>query len=426
MDRRRASSTCTSTGSWDYEVFLSFKGEDTRYNFTDHLYAALYQKGIRTFRLDEIRGEEVASALFKAIEKSRCILVVLSKYFAHSGWFLDELVKIMEYRNQNGKVILPVFYHVDPSDVRKEEGWPEADYIEDITRVILMRFSHKLLHVDKNLIAMDYHLEEMEEIFPWMMDSISNDVRMVGIYGLGGIDPWNEDEDWFFDDEDSDTEEKKESLLTKRQGKGADFVRAVQEIVDSYEELKKQDQVDDFNSANDVVVTNSENLVDSSSNSGLKDQPEAPTVAVNSRLKTSYSAEDRSEPKLLEKVQNELLSVFANQLLEKEHSGCHVLLRDDKIFLDVACFFNGEDKDSVTRILEACNFYAESGIRVLGDKCLISIVDNKIWMHDLLQQMGQDIVGQEFPEELGKWSRLCYPDVVSRALTRKMVRANCK
>ncbi|RVX01198.1 Protein HUA2-like 2 [Vitis vinifera] len=147
-------------------------------------------------------------------------------------------------------------------------GRPEADYIEDITRVILMRFSHKLLHVDKNLIAMDYHLEEMEEIFPWMMDSISNDVHMVGIYGLGGIDPWNEDEDWFFDDEDSDTEEKQESLLTKRQGKGADFVRAVQEIVDSYEELKKQDQVDDFNSANDVAVTNSENLVDSSSNSG--------------------------------------------------------------------------------------------------------------------------------------------------------------
>ncbi|XP_034676691.1 uncharacterized protein LOC117907299 [Vitis riparia] len=55
MDRRRASSTCTSIGSWDYAVFLSFKGEDTRYNFTDHLYAVLYQKRIRTFRLDEIR-----------------------------------------------------------------------------------------------------------------------------------------------------------------------------------------------------------------------------------------------------------------------------------------------------------------------------------------------------------------------------------
>ena len=47
-------------------------------------------------------------------------------------------------------------------------------------------------------------------------------------------------------------------------------------------------------------------------------------------------------------------------------------------------------------------------------------------MHDLLQQMGQHIVGQEFPEEPGKWSRLWFPDVVSRVLTRKMVRPNCK
>ena len=63
----------------------------------------------------------------------------------------------------------------------------EADFIEDITCVILMKFSQKLLQVDKNLIGMDYRLEEMEEIFPRMMDSISNDVHMVGIYGLGEL-----------------------------------------------------------------------------------------------------------------------------------------------------------------------------------------------------------------------------------------------
>lgn len=38
-----------------------------------------------------------------------------------------------------------------------------------------------------------------------------------------------------------------------------------------------------------------------------------------------------SEPKLLEKVQHELLSQYEQQLLEKEHSGCHALLRDDKV-----------------------------------------------------------------------------------------------
>jgi cullin 1 len=38
-----------------------------------------------------------------------------------------------------------------------------------------------------------------------------------------------------------------------------------------------------------------------------------------------------SEQKLLEKVQHELLTQYENQLLEKEHSGCHALLRDDKV-----------------------------------------------------------------------------------------------
>ncbi|KAI4311629.1 hypothetical protein MLD38_036510 [Melastoma candidum] len=45
----------------------------------------------------------------------------------------------------------------------------------------------------------------------------------------------------------------------------------------------------------------------------------------------SHYLHSSSEPKLLEKVEHELLSVYANQLLEKEHSGCHALLRDDKM-----------------------------------------------------------------------------------------------
>ncbi|KAH9683391.1 Cullin-1 [Citrus sinensis] len=47
--------------------------------------------------------------------------------------------------------------------------------------------------------------------------------------------------------------------------------------------------------------------------------------------RVSHYLHSSSEPKLLEKVQHELLSVYANQLLEKEHSGCHALLRDDKV-----------------------------------------------------------------------------------------------
>ncbi|KAJ9675792.1 hypothetical protein PVL29_024638 [Vitis rotundifolia] len=120
MDRPRASSSSTSIGPWDYEVFLSFTGEDTSYSFADHLYAALYQNGIRTFRLDDHKGEEIESCNFKAIEKARCILVILSKHYAHSRWRLRELVQFIECKNQNGKLVFPIFYHVEPSDVRKQ------------------------------------------------------------------------------------------------------------------------------------------------------------------------------------------------------------------------------------------------------------------------------------------------------------------
>jgi hypothetical protein len=83
-----------------YDVFLSFRGEDTRMNFTDHLYHALRQKGICTFRDDEElrRGEDISHGTFKAINESRIAVVVLSENYASSRWCLDELMEILECR----------------------------------------------------------------------------------------------------------------------------------------------------------------------------------------------------------------------------------------------------------------------------------------------------------------------------------------
>ncbi|GER55913.1 cullin 1 [Striga asiatica] len=47
--------------------------------------------------------------------------------------------------------------------------------------------------------------------------------------------------------------------------------------------------------------------------------------------RVSHYLHSSSETKLLEAIQHELLSVHATQLLEKEHSGCHALLKDDKV-----------------------------------------------------------------------------------------------
>ena len=73
----------------EYEVFVSFHAEDTRKSFTSHLFAALDHKGIHVY------GSDLC---------------------------LDELVKIMECKRVLNQSVLPIFYHVSPSDVREWKG----------------------------------------------------------------------------------------------------------------------------------------------------------------------------------------------------------------------------------------------------------------------------------------------------------------
>ncbi|KAJ9691434.1 hypothetical protein PVL29_013572 [Vitis rotundifolia] len=121
---QRPSSSSASHSQWSYDVFLSFRGKDTRRSFTDHLYSALIRNNINTFRDDEElrRGEEIAPELLKAIEESRIAIIVFSKTYAHSKWCLEELVKIMKCKEERGQMVIPIFYHVDPSELRNPTG----------------------------------------------------------------------------------------------------------------------------------------------------------------------------------------------------------------------------------------------------------------------------------------------------------------
>ncbi|GKE04107.1 TMV resistance protein N [Tanacetum coccineum] len=109
---------------WTYDVFVSFRGDDTRKNFVDHLFAALKGHGINTFNDNEKldRGKSIAPKLLEAIEESAIAIVIFSKNYASSTWCLDELVKIMSCHKTKGRSVYPVFYDVDPSDVRKQQG----------------------------------------------------------------------------------------------------------------------------------------------------------------------------------------------------------------------------------------------------------------------------------------------------------------
>ncbi|XP_022004159.2 toll/interleukin-1 receptor-like protein [Helianthus annuus] len=116
-----SSSTLFIHKSFKYDVFLSFRGVDTRKTFVDHLYFALQQKNICIFKdNDEIKiGKKIKDELSKSIEDSKFHIIVFSRNYASSSWCLDELAKIMEcHRTKHGHVVCPIFYDVEPSQVR--------------------------------------------------------------------------------------------------------------------------------------------------------------------------------------------------------------------------------------------------------------------------------------------------------------------
>ncbi|KAM7469969.1 hypothetical protein LguiA_008152 [Lonicera macranthoides] len=223
-----------TSSSTTYDVFLSFRGEDTRYTFTDHLYRALDQHGFRTFRdEDEMRkGERLKSELEKAIPQSKSSIIVISKNYANSSWCLDELVMILERRRTSGHVVLPVFYHVEPSEVRKQtgtiadafekykkqceektdtagkrtwmekiQGWRsaltevadlighhhvdgyESKFIDKIIEDTKVNVRRTPLYMDPYIIGID---SQVEKINMWLQDGSNND-RVRAVYGMGGI-----------------------------------------------------------------------------------------------------------------------------------------------------------------------------------------------------------------------------------------------
>ncbi|KAF3790110.1 TMV resistance protein [Nymphaea thermarum] len=104
----------------------SVRGEDTRKGFAGHLHEALHQRGIKTFIDEESleRGKNIKERIFSAIERSAVCIPILSPSYADSRWCLMELAKMVEFR----KKIIPIFYHVDPSDVRHQRGAFEAAF----------------------------------------------------------------------------------------------------------------------------------------------------------------------------------------------------------------------------------------------------------------------------------------------------------
>ncbi|XP_023763476.1 disease resistance protein RPV1 [Lactuca sativa] len=119
-----SSSNSSIHNSFKYDVFLNFGGKDTRNNFIDHIYYALQQKSIYTYTDDKRikKGERISDELLGSIEDSKFYIIVFSENYASSSWCLDEQLKIIECQKITEHTTYPVFYDVEPSEVRKQSG----------------------------------------------------------------------------------------------------------------------------------------------------------------------------------------------------------------------------------------------------------------------------------------------------------------
>nr|AXU93668.1 RPP4/RPP5-like protein [Arabidopsis thaliana] len=211
----------SSSGSRRYDVFPSFRGEDVRDSFLSHLLKELRGKAI-TFIDDKIeRSRPIAPELLSAIKESTIAIVIFSKNYASSTWCLNELVEIHKCYTNLNQMVIPIFFHVDASEVKKQTGefgkvfeetckanledekqswkqalaavavmagydlrkWPnEAAMIEELAEDVLRK---TMTPSDDfgDLVGIEDHIEAIKSV----LCLESKEARMVGIWGQSGI-----------------------------------------------------------------------------------------------------------------------------------------------------------------------------------------------------------------------------------------------
>ncbi|CAL5340838.1 unnamed protein product [Camellia sinensis] len=525
----RSQEISSSNSHCSYDVFLSFRGEDTRKTFTDHLCTALVHAGFRTFRDDDgiERGENIKLELNKAIQESKISIVVFSEDYASSSWCLDELVMILERRRTVGHVVLPVFYHVDPSHVRKQkksfkeaftrheerfraevserkvewigkvEEWKaalreaadlagmnlqnqtdglESKFVQKIVKVVGDKLSRTTLGIAPHLIGI---YSRAKNIGLWLQDE-SSDVGIVAICGMGGIGKttiakvlYNSNFSRFegssflanvreiLKQQDgllrlqrqllSDMlKGRKEKLYSVDEGvvkiKNALCCKKVLIVLDDVDTVDQLDAIlgmrDWLSQGSKIIITtrrerllkahevcrvhkvekldNDESLELFSWHAFGKNCPIDGFIEDSKRVVHYCGGLPLAIKILGSSLSGKSLNIWKSQLEKLKAFPDHEILgklkisydslqddHDKNLFLHVACFFVGMDEDWVVTILDGCDFYTMVGIQNLIDRCLLTIDERKkLVMHQLVQEMGREIVRQESPKEPGERSRL--------------------
>ncbi|XP_052477575.1 disease resistance protein RPV1 isoform X2 [Gossypium raimondii] len=509
----QAIASSSSSTRLKHQVFLSFRGEDTRLNFTAHLLKALKDNGMNVFFDEETleKGEQLSQALTRAIAASNLSIVVLSVDYASSKSCLADLSDIMHRKDTQGHIVLPIFYHVDPSHVRnlggsfktsfihhesnrlhrvqrwktafaevgKLKGWhieggkfdrPETEYIKDIVEYVIKKLmSSKFRSASAELIGIDYQKKTILRLIE------KEDSRLIGLWGQGGIGKTTlsdviyneisckfEDSCFLLNVREKLKKQGMESLRNELLSKllkqaihvdtpsiGSTLIQerlSNKRVLVVLDDVNDSDQIDcfgvkHFGDGSKIIVTSRDRQV--LKNGGVDKIHEVKMLNKDDSLqlfstfafKLLNPAADfrdlsikfveyaRGSPlalrvlgsKLYKKSRKEWESEV-DKLKEYDQPKISQILRssfDDldevekNIFLDIAIFFKGTFKKDVEEILSCYYKGAVCGISNLIDKCLLGSTsyDGRIVMHDMLQEMGKNIVRKESIDP-GKRSRL--------------------
>ncbi|KEH15756.1 disease resistance protein (TIR-NBS-LRR class) [Medicago truncatula] len=505
-----SSSSITNDG-YEYDVFLSFRGFETRRDFTGNIWNALHNRGIRTFRddLEIYKGNNIEKSLYEAIEKSKAAIIVLSPSYATSSFCLDELCHILKCIHGRGRFVWPIFYDVDPSIVRwSEEGtygeamaehkasnWYSEDKLQEWKNALnqLANFSgtvYKWKTGDVSRVIQPFSLsipdyivgleDQIQDVLRLLNVGSVDKVYMVGIHGTGGIGKttlslavYNSIVDQFDGScylEDVRGNKEKHGLihlqnilLSKIFGENKIAVTSVNEGIKELRVRLKQkkvllllDNVDKldqlraivgepewFGNGSRVIITTRDTQVLKSH--GVEKTHEVKLLLRDEAydfLRWKTFGTNEVSPSF-EDVFNRALNYTSRLPLAIEIIGSHLfskktteqwisaldryekipkqeifeilkvsfddLVQEEKdVFLDIACFFKGEQLEDVEIILHA--HYGDEKkdhINVLIEKSLIKISQpNFLTLHDLIEDMGKEIVRLESPDQPGERSRL--------------------